>query len=158
MLGHSDWVTSLRISPQTCTGLLMTAFAEPAVVRCASSIPVCLCHRHADEVSAVPTVFFSSPGSNMDCASRMRRRYVGAIAGVLRTLRHGCRGHRFGTRKIGRQMFRLDPKSLVGQSPGPEASHAGEGGRFFQDHRIGSASSLGGEHCTSSDGFGASSI
>ena len=32
------------------------------------------------------------------------------------------------------------------------------GGRFFQDHRIGLTSSLGGEHCTSSDGFGASSI
>ena len=40
----SDCVTSLRISPQTCTGLLTTAFAVPAAVRRAGSIPVCLCH------------------------------------------------------------------------------------------------------------------
>ena len=66
----SDWVTSLRIYPQTCTGLLTTAFAVPAAVRRAGSIPVCSCNRHADEVSAVPTVFFSSPGCNVDCASR----------------------------------------------------------------------------------------
>ena len=44
---------------------------------------------------------------------QMRRRYVGAIAGALRTLRHRCRGHRFGTD------VSLGPKSLVGQSPGP---------------------------------------
>ena len=31
-------------------------------------------------------------------------------------------------------------------------------GRFFQDHEIGPPSSLGGEHYTSSDGFGSSSI
>ena len=68
----------------------------------------------------------------------MRRRYVGAIAGALRTLRHGCRGHRFGTRKTGRQMFRLDPKSLVGQSPGPGGLNRPMrgGGRFFQDHSV----------------------
>ena len=76
----SDWVTSLRISPQTCTGLLTTVFAVPAAVRRASSIPVCLCHSslgmisqqaQPDEVSTVLTVFFFfSPGPNVDCASR----------------------------------------------------------------------------------------
>ena len=66
----SDWVTSLRISPQTCTELLTTAFAVPAAVRRTGSIPVCSYHSHADEVLAVPTMFFSSPGSNVDCASR----------------------------------------------------------------------------------------
>ena len=57
----------------------------------------------------------------------MRRRYVGAIAGALRSLWRGCRGHHFGTQRTGRQMFRLDPKSLVSQSSGPEASQAGGG-------------------------------
>ena len=47
--------------------------------------------------------------------SRMRRRYVGVIVDALGILRHGCRGHLFGTRKV----FLLDPKSLVGQFPGP---------------------------------------
>ena len=48
--------------------------------------------------------------------------------------------------------------SGVGCDVVTEASQAGAGGRFFQDHGIGSPSSLRGEHCTSSDGFGASSI
>ena len=31
---------------------------------------MCLCHRHAEEVSAVPSVFFSSSGSDVDCVGR----------------------------------------------------------------------------------------
>ena len=37
--------------------------------------------------------------------SRMRHRYVGVIVDALGILQHGCRGHLFGTRKTGRQMF-----------------------------------------------------
>ena len=65
----SDWVTSLRISPQTCTGLTAAAFAVHTVSRpCRQCSRVCSCHRHADEVSAVLSVFFSSSGSDVDCA------------------------------------------------------------------------------------------
>ena len=60
----SDWVT-----PQTCTGLLTTTFAVPDAVLSAGSIPVGSCHRHVDDVSAVLTVFFFSPGYNVDCVS-----------------------------------------------------------------------------------------
>ena len=75
----SDLVTPLRISPQTCTGLLMTDFAVSTAVRRAGSLPVCLCYSslvtisqqaQPDEVSTVPTVLFSSLGPNVDCACR----------------------------------------------------------------------------------------
>ena len=66
MLGVVTSHFSLDLPPDVY-GLLTTAFAVPVAVRRAGSIPVCSCHRHADEVSAVPTVFFSSPGSNVDC-------------------------------------------------------------------------------------------
>ena len=75
----SDWVTPLRTSPQTCTGLLMTDFAVSTAVRRAGSLPVCLCYSslgrisqqaQPDEVLTVPTVFFSSMGPSVDCARR----------------------------------------------------------------------------------------
>ena len=48
----------------------------------------------------------------------MRHRYVGVIVDALGILQQGCRGHLFGTRRTRRQMFLLDPKYLVGRSPG----------------------------------------
>ena len=45
-------------------------------------------------------------------ATSLRRRH-------RRCAQNECRGHRFGARKTGRQMFHLNQKSLVGQSPGP---------------------------------------
>ena len=75
----SDWVTPLRISPQTCTGLLTTDFAVSTAVRRAGSLPVCLCYSslgtiyqqaQPDKVLTVLTVFFSSLGPNVDCACR----------------------------------------------------------------------------------------
>ena len=88
----------------------------------------------------------------------MRRRYVGAIAGALSTLQHGCHKHHFGTRQTGRQMFRLDPKLLVGRSSGPGGLTSRWEGLVLLHFGIGSPPSLGIDHCTSSDGFGTSSI
>ena len=49
-------------------------------------------------------------------------------------------------------------RSVSGARRPPRPVGGGGGGRFFQDHEIGPPSSFGSEHCTSSDGFGASSI
>ena len=46
-----------------------------------------------------------------------------------RILQHGCRGHLFGTRKTGRQMFLLDTLYLDGRSPG-----SGGSGLFVSGH------------------------
>ena len=51
----------------------------------------------------------------------MRRCYVGIIVDALGILQHGCRGHLFGTRRTGRQMFLLDPVYLVGRITRPAA-------------------------------------
>ena len=84
--------------------------------------------------------------------------YVGTIAGVPKSLRHGCRSHQVVMHMEGR-MFLLDPQLIVGQSPGPGylASRCGGGG-FFEGFRIGLPALVGNNHLTSSDGLGASSL
>ena len=78
----------------------------------------------------------------------MRRHYEGIIVDALGRLQHGCCGHLYRTRVIGRWMSLLDPGHLVGslsrRRPWPAYPC--------------SPSSLRGEHYSSSDGSGSSEI
>ena len=60
------------------------------------------------------------------------------------------------------RMADVSPRPKVTRRPVSQAQRphrpVGGGGRFFQDHGIGSPSSFGSDHCTHSNGFGASSI
>ena len=97
------------------------------------------------DVHAMVTCISGGVGfsSGTSATSPMRQRTCGTDVAVIRS---GLRGQN-------------GPQSVVGLSPGPDylVSKRG-GGRFFQAVGIGWSASVGGVHCTSFDGFGASSL
>ena len=80
------------------------------------------------------------------------------IIAALRRLQNGCRGHLYRIRVIGRWMSLLDPGHLVGLARGPEVYPAICRGLLIGGHGGCSPSSLRGEHCSTSDGFGSSEV
>ena len=109
--------------PWTVTREQWSSVSRPAVSGIAvdtllfSRIGVPLFHRYL--VFSRPGTHGAFRGTNMLFRkSRMWRRYVGVIVDALGILQHGCRGHLFGIRRTGRQMFLLDPVYLADRSPG----------------------------------------